>query len=119
MFEIGAVTQLAVSTTLINITKSGTDFNAYDRKCWLEEEIHLEHFSYDEDYRYNQAWAKVDFLVTKTDQTIFLGLFSDQTNTNIQKWKLTISNNNNLYSSLKLQKQYFAKVHVVKPKTHK
>ena len=30
-----------------------------------------------------QAWAKVDFLVTKTDQTIFLGLFSDQTNTNI------------------------------------
>ena len=33
----------------------------------------------------DQAWAKVDFLVTKTDQTIFLGLFSDQTNTNIQK----------------------------------
>ena len=66
-----------------------------------------------------QTWAKVDFLVTKTDQTIFLGLFSDQTNTNIWKWKLTISNNNNLYSSLKLQKQYFAKVHIVKPKTHK
>ena len=32
-----------------------------------------------------QTWAKVDFLVTKTDQTICLGLFSDQTNTNIQK----------------------------------
>ena len=42
----------------------------------------------------DQAWPKVDFLVTKIDQTIFWSLCSDQTNTNIQKGKLTISNNN-------------------------
>ena len=42
-----------------------------------------------------QAWTKVDFLVTKTDQTIFWDFCSDQTNTNIQNGKLTISNNNN------------------------
>ena len=50
-FYPGAVTQLAVSTTLTNITAGGAGFNAYDRKCWLQEEIDLEHFSYAEDFR--------------------------------------------------------------------
>ena len=47
---------------------------------------------------WEQTCPKVDFLVTKTDQTVFWGLWSDQTNTNIQKGKLTISNNNKIYN---------------------
>ena len=62
--------------------------------------------------KYEQACPKVDFLVTKTDQTIFWGLFSDQTNTNIQKGKLTISSNNRYTALWNSQKQYQAIINV-------
>ena len=47
----GTSTQMAVSTTLITIAKEAERFDPYDRKCWLQKEIQLSHFSYEEDYR--------------------------------------------------------------------
>ena len=46
-FSVGAATQLAVSTTLIDITPSAAVFNPYDRKCWDQDqnEIALDHYS--------------------------------------------------------------------------
>ena len=49
---IGTSTQLAVSTTLVNITKTARkNFEPYERKCWMQDEIQLEQFSYESDYR--------------------------------------------------------------------
>ena len=43
--DIGTVTNVGVSTTLINITSDAvTSFNPYERKCWMEKEIALRHF---------------------------------------------------------------------------
>ena len=52
-FSVGAATQLAVSTTLIDITPSAAVFNPYDRKCWDQDqnEIALDHFFYEDDFR--------------------------------------------------------------------
>ena len=47
----GSATQLSVTTTILNITDDAKSFQPYDRKCWLQEEIELDHFSYAEDYR--------------------------------------------------------------------
>ena len=75
----------------------------WNKTWWLSFHIKIfQHYSTQKSFFWNYWWwcdysqtcPKVDFLVTKTDQTIFWGLFSDQTNTNIQIGKLTISNNN-------------------------
>ena len=42
---------MAVSTTLITLDAGAERFDPYDRKCWLQKEIQLSHFSYKEDYR--------------------------------------------------------------------
>ena len=43
--DIGTVTNVGVSTTLINITSDAvTSFNPYERKCWMQNEIALRHF---------------------------------------------------------------------------
>ena len=49
--NVGASTHLAVSSTKINITEDATVFQPIDRRCWLQGEINLTHFSYEEDYR--------------------------------------------------------------------
>ena len=49
--NVGASTNMAVSSTKIDITDDAADFRPNDRRCWLQGEINLTHFSYEEDYR--------------------------------------------------------------------
>ena len=49
--NVGSSTHLAVTSTKINITEDATVFQPMDRRCWLQGEINLTHFSYEEDYR--------------------------------------------------------------------
>ena len=49
--NVGSSTHLAVTSTKINITDDATVFRPMDRRCWLQGEINLTHFSYEEDYR--------------------------------------------------------------------
>ena len=41
-----------MTTTRIDMTEDAEVFQPTDRKCWLKREIELEHFPYNEDYRY-------------------------------------------------------------------
>ena len=47
----GTSTQLSVTTTRIDMTADAVVFQPKNRKCWLETEIELDHFSYNDDYR--------------------------------------------------------------------
>ena len=51
LVNVGASTHLAVSSTKTSITEEAKVFHPIDRKCWLQKEINLKHFPYDEDYR--------------------------------------------------------------------
>ena len=48
----GAITQIATSINIINITSTALDFTPKDRKCWMDEEIALSGFNYSDGYRY-------------------------------------------------------------------
>ena len=52
----GSLSQLAVSTSLVNITREAvTTFTPRQRKCYEVDydDIQLAHFPYDDDYRSN------------------------------------------------------------------
>ena len=49
--NVGASTHLSVTSIKINITEDATVFRPIDRRCWLQEELNLTHFSYEYDYR--------------------------------------------------------------------
>ena len=48
----GSLVQLGVSTSLMDITKGALGrFTPYERRCWAQDEVQLEHLDYQEGYR--------------------------------------------------------------------
>ena len=49
---LGSLVQLGVSTSLMDITKGALGrFTPYERRCWAQDEVQLEHLDYQEGYR--------------------------------------------------------------------
>ena len=48
---LGTVTEIAVSVSTTTIEDDAIVFNPTDRKCWLQEEIELEHLPQKEENR--------------------------------------------------------------------
>ena len=48
---LGTVTEIAVSVSTTTIEDDAIVFNPTDRKCWLQEEIELEHLPLKEENR--------------------------------------------------------------------
>ena len=52
MYVIGRVTQVGVTTSLVNITSDAVSaFLPQERRCWMEEEIQLQHFPRADSFR--------------------------------------------------------------------